>query len=298
MPTQERISESSEFLARRMGLRRCGKRYIGSCPACGYSNSFAVCDGTDRPLVFCYACQDTDAVILAIRRRGLWRHGADTDQSKPALTQPGELSRAGVRARELWIQAASATGTLVEIYLRSRGIVMPVPSTLRFLPLTKHSPSGQLLPAMIAAVTIWPERRPCAVHRTFLDADGSGKATVDTPRMTLGPCRRGAVRLAEATQQLMVAEGIETALSAMQATGRPAWAALSTGGMRVLDLPHHVKDVIILADPDPPGEEAAQFAAARWVREGRRVRIARPPKGQDFNDLLLSGARLTEERMT
>jgi putative DNA primase/helicase len=152
------------------------------------------------------------------------------------------------------------------------------------------------LPAMIAAVSVWPERRPCAVHRTFLAGDGRGKAAVDTPKMTLGPCRRGAVRLAEATDQLMVGEGIETCLAAMQATGRPAWAAMSTSGMRNLELPAHVKEVVILADADRPGEEAAQYAATRWVRQGRRVRIARPPQGKDFNDLLLDGNHFTEER--
>jgi hypothetical protein len=62
---------SSVTLARQLGLRRSGKRYIGACPACGYANSCAVRDGADHPLVFCHACQDTDAVILAIRRRRL-----------------------------------------------------------------------------------------------------------------------------------------------------------------------------------------------------------------------------------
>jgi putative DNA primase/helicase len=287
---------SSVTLARQLGLRRSGTRFIGACPACGYSDSFAVCDGIDRPLVFCHACQDSDAVISAIRRRGLWQHGTDTNESNPVQMPASELSRAGIRACELWIQAAAAKGTLVDIYLRSRGIVAPIPPTLRFLSLARHSPSNQLLPAMLAAVTVWPERRPCAVHRTFLARDGNGKAAVDTPRMTLGPCRRGAVRLAEATDKLMVGEGIETVLAAMQATGRPAWAALSTGGLRALDLPPHVKEVIILADADRPGEEAAQYAATRWVREGRRVRIARPPQGRDFNDLLLDGNHFTEER--
>jgi len=290
MPAHETFSVSSETLARQLGLRRSGRRYIGACPACGYSNSFVVCDGADHPLVFCHACQDTDAVILAIRRRGLWQHGADTDQSKLVQMQPRELSRAGLKARELWIQAAAAKGTLVDIYLRSRGIVAQIPPTLRFLSLAKHSPSNQLLPAMIAAVTVWPERRPCAVHRTFLAGDGNGNAVVDTPRMTLGSCRRGAVRLAEAADLLLVGEGIETCLAAMQATGQPAWAALSTAGLRNLEIPEQVKEVVVLADGDLPGEEATQYAARRWVREGRRVRIARPPKGQDFNDLLLHGA--------
>jgi putative DNA primase/helicase len=287
---------SSERLASALGLRRRDRRYVGSCPACGYSNSFVVCDGADQTLVFCHACQDTDAVVAAIRRRGLWSCSGKTAQSSPVQTPVCDLSRGGLRARELWMQAAAARGTLTEVYLRSRGISMPVPPALRFLQLTKHSPSDQLLPAMIAAVSVWPERRPCAVHRTFLAGDGRGKAAVDTPKMTLGPCRRGAVRLAEATDQLMVGEGIETCLAAMQATGRPAWAAMSTSGMRNLELPAHVKEVVILADADRPGEEAAQYAATRWVRQGRRVRIARPPQGKDFNDLLLDGNHFTEER--
>jgi phage/plasmid primase-like uncharacterized protein len=138
---------------------------------------------------------------------------------------------------------------------------------------------------MIAAVAVWPERRPCAVHRTFLDPSGR-KAPIEPVRMTLGRCRGGAVRLAEATNVLMVGEGIETCLSAMQATGLPAWAALSTGGLQTLDLPQEVKEIIILADGDEPGEMAAQAAARRWNSGQRRVRIARPPSGMDFNDLL------------
>lgn len=298
MASQLSTFPTTERLAAGLGLRRSGRRYVGSCPACGYSNSFVVCEGADQPLVFCHACQDIDAVLIAIRRRGLWHPGANTVQSTPMQTRPLELSRAGIRARELWLQAAAAEGTLVDIYLRSRGIVAVIPPTLRFLTLAKHSPSNQSLPAMIAAVTVWPERRPCAVHRTFLAIDGNGKAPVDTPRMTLGPCRRGAVRLAEATDHLMVGEGIETCLAAMQATGHPAWAALSTAGLRSLEIPEHVKEVVVLADGDLPGEEAAQYAARRWVDEGHRVRIARPPKGQDFNDLLLCGADASGERAT
>ena len=81
---------------------------------------------------------------------------------------------------------------------------------------------------------------------------------------------------------LMIGEGIETCLAAMQETGHPAWAALSTSGLRALDLPKAVSDVIVLADGDDPGEAAARDCALRWKRYGRRVRIARPPKGMDF----------------
>ena len=136
---------------------------------------------------------------------------------------------------------------------------------------------------------------PIAIHRTFLARDGGGKAPVDPAKMMLGPCRGGVVRLGEPGDVLMVGEGIETCLAAMQATGTAAWAALSTSGLRSLDLPRDVRDVIVLADGDEPGEAAAQECARRWKREGRRVRIARPPQGMDFNDLL-QGPRIPLSR--
>ena len=53
--------------------------------------------------------------------------------------------------------------------------------------------------------------------------------------------------------------------------------------------------VIVLADGDDPGEAAAQECALRWKRQGRRVRIARPPQGLDFNDMLLVRAPSKED---
>ena len=140
---------------------------------------------------------------------------------------------------------------------------------------------------MIAMVTRGSDDAPLAIHRTFLACNGTGKAPVNPQKMMLGPCRGGAVRLAEPSDVLMIGEGIETCLAAMQETGRPAWAALSTSGLRALDLPKAVRDVIVLADGDDPGEAAARDCALRWKRDGRRVRIARPPKWMDFNDMLV-----------
>jgi putative DNA primase/helicase len=148
---------------------------------------------------------------------------------------------------------------------------------------------------MIALVTRGSDNTPLAVHRTFLARDGAGKAPVDPQKMMLGPCRGGAVRLAAAGDVLMVGEGIETCLAAMQATGNATWAALSTSGLRALDLPEDVRDVIVLADGDDAGEAAARDCAWRWKREGRRVRIARPPQGMDFNDMLVDRAPRIEE---
>jgi hypothetical protein len=148
---------------------------------------------------------------------------------------------------------------------------------------------------MVALVTRGVDDAPLAIHRTFLACDGSGKASVDPQKMMLGPCRGGAVRLAPAGDVLMVGEGIETSLAAMQETGHPAWAALSASGLRALGLPASVRDVIVLADGDPAGDSAARDAALRWKREGRRVRIAHAPDGMDFNDMLLAQVSSNQE---
>ena len=105
------------------------------------------------------------------------------------------------------------------------------------LPCRTETPLGGIWPAMVALVTRGIDDTPLAIHRTFLARDGRSKAPVDPQKMMLGPCRGGAVRLAPAGDVLMVGEGIETCLAAMQATGHPAWAALSTSGLRTLDLP-------------------------------------------------------------
>jgi hypothetical protein len=115
---------------------------------------------------------------------------------------------------------------LAETYLVSRGLQLPPTQILRFHAGLKH-PTGGFWPAMVALVTNGADATPLAIHRTFLARDGDGKASVRPQKMMFGPCRGGAVRLAEPGDLLMVGEGIETCLAAMRVTGRPAWAALS-----------------------------------------------------------------------
>ena len=132
-----------------------------------------------------------------------------------------------------------------------------------------------------------------AIHRTYLAPDGSGKADVPKPRMMLGSVAGGAVRLGEVGEHGVVglAEGIETALSVMQACpALPVWAALSSGNLEQVVLPPEITRVVLLADHDGEGVglKVAERAAARFHAEGRRVWIAHPPDaGDDFNDLLL-----------
>lgn len=202
-------------------------------------------------------------------------------------THPPDTRAAALRT---WFAANSVCGTLVENYLRYRGITVPPPSTLRFATL-KHTPTGQRLPAMVAAVQ-GPDGRTIAVHRTFLRPNGLAKANVDCPKMALGPLGDGAVRLAEASGTFLgIAEGIETGLSVMQIwPGFPVWASLGAERLGRLWLPPEIACVMIFADRDEAGVRAAQKAKLAYEAAGRLVEIVWPKIGTDFNDDLRARA--------
>jgi putative DNA primase/helicase len=292
---------NAETLARALGGRRTGSHWMAPCPTDEDRDpSLSIRDTNDgKVLVHCHAGCDQFVVIGELRSRGLWDSASDHCQ-RPATRQSAMASKAppddGDRtavALRLWCAALPAVDTPIATYLHSRGISLAPPDSVRLHPRLKH-PSGGTWPGMVALVARRHDGKSLAIHRTFLARDWAGKAPVTPQKMMLGPCRGGAVRLATPIGKLMVGEGIETCLAAMQAAGIPAWAALSTSGLRTLQLPAEIEEVIVLADGDEPGEAAALDAARRWKREGRTVRIARPPTGKDFNDVLLG--RVADEK--
>ncbi len=288
----------AETIATALGGRRIGDIWMARCPAHDDRTPSLSIRDADRckVLVRCHAGCDQKCVVAALRRLGLWADAGPHLLSREFRHAPVEHTpdqkdtRRSQAALAIWESAKRAQRTLVDLYLASRAIRLPAPDGLRFHPGLRH-PSGGIWPAMVALVTRGHDGKPLAIHRTYLARDGIGKAPVAPQRMMLGPCHGGAVRLSEPRALLMVGEGIETCLAAMQASGHPAWAALSTSGLRSLDLPASVREVIALADGDEPGEAAACEAALRWTREGRRVCIARPPQGMDFNDILVGAIR-------
>jgi putative DNA primase/helicase len=288
------MNTPAEQIIRALGGHRVGTGWVAHCPAHNDRHPSLSIDVRGGKVLFCcHAGCSQAALMAALRARGLWGRGqlgaasirAPEQQHDTKADEASDRRRSEMALR-IWAETRRpAVATPVEQYLQARGITIPPPNTLSFHPALRH-PSGDVWPAMVALVTRGSDGKPVGIHRTFLCPDGRGKAPVDRQKMMLGRCRGGAVRLGPATHLLMIAEGIETALSAMQATGRPTWAALSTSGLRSLDLPPVVREVFVLADGDDNGESAAKTAALRWRLEGRRVRIARPPAGVDFNDVL------------
>ena len=278
--------------------RRSSDGWMARCPAhLDREPSLSIREAEDgRVLVRCHAGCDQRDVIVALKERGLWNgrmpsHPCRASRRKaPPLQHDQRQAERTAVALSIWQSTVPANGTPVETYLAGRSLSLPLPPALRFHRGLKH-PSGGFWPCMVSLVTQGDDGKPLAIHRTYLASGGTGKAPVEPAKMMLGPCRGGAVRLGESDKALMIGEGIETCLAAMQATGHPAWVALSTSGLRALNLPETVREVIVLADGDDPGQAAARDCALRWVQEGRHVRIARPPRGMDFNDMLLGGAQ-------
>jgi putative DNA primase/helicase len=285
-------------------LKGNDKSRCGPCPVCGGTDRFWI--NTKKQAWGCRKCDIGGDVIALVEhldgvdfKTAVTTLTRDGPRPAPAAVEPtsggkDEKSEYALQIwRDIWRNAKTAAGTLVEVYLRSRGITIPPPPSSRFAPRLFHrSKTGTVTywPGMVALVQRGADGAPIAVHRTYLSPAGS-KAPVDEVKKALAPTAGGAVRLAPATDFLMVGEGIETCLAAMQATGLPAWAALSTSGLKKLDLPEHVRRITILADGDEDGERAAHRAGARWLAEGREVRIARPPDGCDFNDLIAGSGR-------
>jgi putative DNA primase/helicase len=282
---------------------REGRAWRCRCPLHG-GRSLTLRDGDGgRILVTCWGGCNRHDVLTELRRLrllygGVSEHRPITRRREQNSSRDEERT---TRALAIWREARPVQNSIVELYQLSRRIAFEVsPEALRFHPSCSRPRNsvGRVspLPALVALVE-HVERGPVAIHATYLRPDGSAKADIPKreQKACFGPIRGGAVRLgaAQPDQWLVIGEGIETTLSVMQACALPGWAALSANGIKNLILPLEASMVLICADNDAigTGQRAARDAADRFLREGRRVRIAMPPMvGDDFNDVLSSAA--------
>ena len=289
---------TAETIARALGGHRAGATWMARCPVHeDRSPSLSISAGKDgKVLVRCHAGCDQRDLIAALQERGLWQTTGRAFGHRP---QSSAADCRGTRRRRPEAQRGGA-GDLAGIasgrgnarrnlsaFARARPSGFAGPA----LPCRPETPFGRRLAAMVAlshggARDAWrhriADRHSPHLSRPRRRRQGAGRSGEDDARALSR--RRGAPWR---TRRRADGRRRDRDLPCRHAGhGKPAWAALSTSGLRSLDLPHDVRDVIVLADGDEPGEAAAQHCARRWQREGRRVRIARPPQGMDFNDLL------------
>ena len=289
-------------IARNLGGERGGANWHCPCPlGCNYALSLA--EGEDgRLLAHCFGGCDYHEILAALVEYGLlddddFEASQNVAQCQRFHDQVDEARRIDY-ARHLYESAAF--DPRIDAYLDSRGIAIRS-SVLRFSPRYRHR-LGIELPAMVTPV-VNVAGELTGVHATFLKPDGSGlafpkpgKGQPDFRRQCNGVIRGGAIRLAahHPDRELIIAEGIETTLSAMEIFGLPGWSAVYAGGLKTIEVPPAVRSIVIAADNDVSGtgQRNAVEAGRRWKAEGRTVRIVIPKvTGQDSNNALIARQR-------
>jgi putative DNA primase/helicase len=259
--------------------RKHGRGWLVSCPCPNHGKghgdrnpSLSVTDGDDdRLLLRCFAGCEFEDILGELRARGL----AERDRRERGYTAPRLVPKIEPDqiAIDIWRAVEPIGSTIAEEYLQRRGILLTPPV------LAHHRGS------MIAAFE-QPYHGITAIQKTPIKSDFTRG-----DRLTKGPLGAGAVRLGAPQETMGIAEGVETALSAMMLTGMTVWASLGGGRLHNVELPPFVRDVHIFADNDETGRAVAYRASDVHRELGRSVKIRRPPpQFKDFNDFIVADA--------
>lgn len=286
--------KNAREITRALGGHWHGRYGVARCPAHGDKRpSLSLSDGTDgRLLLRCHSGCEFTHILDSLKGFGLvegegnYSPPSAADLERIRQSEIEEAERKEALALSCWRDARPIRGTIAETYLRHRGITCELADSLRFHPDCWH-PSRNRFPAMVALVEGAPR---LAVHRTYLRADGLGKAQVEPAKAMLGTVAGGAVRLSQGNDKLIVCEGIETGLSLLSGLARGSvsvWAALSTSGMKALSLPDSPALLTVATDGDAAGREAGNALATRATAAGRKVSLLPAPDGHDWNDILM-----------
>jgi putative DNA primase/helicase len=289
MGTVERATGRWKEILPQLGIER---RFLtnkhGPCPLCGGKDRFRWDDRDGSGSYYCNQCGPGPGILL-VRKLKKWDHatacraideiiGRDPPPRRPA----SEGNHAHCSSpKQLLAEATDAS--LVQSYLAGRGLSI-FPAVLRGHRRLAYIDDGRFLgcfPAMLAPV-VGPDGALRSVHRTYL-------GDVPQRKKLLSAVGAGAaIRLFEPTDELGVAEGVETAIAAYELFRVPTWATISTALMESFVPPVGVTRLIVFADNDSnyAGQKSAYTLAHRLHREITiQVRIPSKP-GTDWLDAL------------
>ncbi len=256
-----------------------GARGECRCPAHDDGTpSLSVRLGDTAILFHCFAGCTPVEVMKALQRKRLHDHAS---VAMPAGKPKRDMSALAAR---LWNASVPIGGTLAEEYLIARGLSGPFPRCLRFNPATVLGSGAdkRLMPAMIAAVE--NDLGVVAVQRTFLDPHDVLRKPIHTTKVSLGLLGVAAIRLAPATDELGLAEGIEDARSAIEWFGTPTWALAGVERLAFVAIPEKVRRVIVYGDRGRAAERLLEKARAHLTANGRELLVKVPEAHDDWND--------------
>lgn len=151
-------------------------------------------------------------------------------------------------------------------------------------------------PALLAAITD-NNQKLLGIQRIYVDPDTPGKAPVSAPKKILGATEtepmsgeHGSVKLGnwKDANEILICEGIETAIFLFLRYAMPVWASVSSGCMSRMQIPD--KDILIFGENDDASRKAVTNLYKkhynRWGRtkSNRKTRQIFPEK--PYSDVL------------
>ncbi len=290
---------------------------LGQAPAAiepGKLQRFATSNRRGDDAGWCKLFEDRRAGVYGCHRQGISEHWSAADRATMSRKQRVELARQVMAAtaereaqqRQQWAKNADriacvwsqcvplVPGDPVTLYLKRRGFggVWPLPGVLRLhraLPYWHGAEKLGTHPAMVAPL-LARDSRVVALHRTYLHADGrpvlrDGRKVKKV--FAAGPLAGACIPLFKPVNGCIgIAEGIETALAAWCASSVPTVAAYCAGNLAAWQWPAGVQRMVIFADHDPAGADAAHKLHQRARAGGLDVNLIKPTEpGSDWCDV-------------
>ena len=279
----------------------------------GRFQRFGTSDRRGDDAGWCKLFDDLRGGVFGCYRQGVSESWCAADRATMTREQRAELARQVMRATaereveqrrqwannaqriaQVWAQCVPLVpGDSVTLYLKRRGFggVWPLSELLRLhraLPYWHGAEKLGTFPAMVAPI-VAPDGRTVALHRTYLTADGR-KADVPSPKKltgVAGPLAGACIPLHKPARGCIgIAEGIETALAAWCASTVPTVASYCAGNLAAWRWPAGVQRLVIFADADKAGREAADTLRARALAARLRCEVLTPTDpGADWLDV-------------
>lgn len=282
-----RNNDEADFrqLLAALGARRSGTGWTARCPAHEDRHpSLSINFADDKLLLRCFAGCDYRDVRHALRRLGLFPNQTEHWTPSTAGRMPKETIGSTHSAMKIWAETVPVEGTLGEIYLLRRGLLLLQDcEDVRFHRCCPRG-AGRRQPALVCLLRDIRTNQPRSIQRRFLRPEGAK----DGPAMSLGTSAGAVLKLSadeDVTHGLGIAEGHADALAVIGAGWRPCWATCGTGTMAKFPILDGVEALTIFCDANPAGRRAAQSCSARWRAAGREVRILEPLHDQDFGSV-------------
>ncbi|WP_162928339.1 CHC2 zinc finger domain-containing protein [Sphingopyxis terrae] len=304
----------SDIIGRHTTLKARGRsEKVGLCPFHNERTpSFEVNDSNGQ--YYCHGCgKSGDAITFLMEGEGMTFRQAyealagdefpvisEEERARRKAEDEEKMAERIAVAKEIWAASIPPKGTPAEVYLRSRGIVMDLPETVRFAmtPRWRNAETGEVgrdIPAVVFAMQDNSDDI-VGVQCVFLEDGGRRKyertradGTKAKAKLTFGKLVGSAIRLGPVAEQIVYCEGPEDGLTLAQLLPHMSvWVSCGTAVMPRMIFPRAVQSLILAGDNNIAGRKAVVAARIVHSSQGLKVEEVFPdPPFKDWNDQLM-----------